>query len=748
MRFTFPELETISPYLFGNKDYDLRDSSIRQTVRDLSMSQPEFFFRAVLGNDFYKDFHVNWFNFSFQHPRTLLLAPRDSLKCLHSSTLVANPKGCQYAPEIKAGSFLTSVFKNPVSEVNHVGSKLIKDSLKIYLDEPFNFWIRVSMEHKFFAFDIYTDKFFQVTACNLDKSRHLVLLCRPPVFYPDLILSAYEIRKAVDKSFNLGFLTNEILQSDINTFRRIIRRILKKFTWEKIRSDSPFIYNSIRVLQFFHGLNDFNNDSIKLLLKSHCRRFGNLNRDKIAFILDQETDYRPLPLQVNDNFSYFTKIDKIEKIASNYAIEFYDFNVSNSHYIANGFVTHNSSFRTVGAVLYSALRDPERRYAIVSSTGKLATGYVKKIKRTCERNQVIRYCFNDVVNPREMSTWTNEALEFMRTSIFPEPTIWALGVGTDFTGFHFEEAFFDDLVTIRHRRSATLRQQAWDWFRLTALPALDKKHGRGHVTGTRYHWDDMYGKLYEIAETSETWKISRTPALDEHLLSQNVYKSFWPERFSEEDLRQIRTDYGEETFQLQYQCAAGIALADKHFLNKIRDSIVPVSVTDKVIDIVLGSDLASRGGSNSQIPIAKKASFSLVALGRHSETNKFIVLECIKIKKPSIGAKREWIKVLHLKWNPLIVAIEQQSQQSDFMDYLGEGDFPISIKPVKSFESKEARFEYILGLIASGSLFFIEESCQPLIEEMYIFPDCTADAIDALFFALRVAYHEPDIKFM
>ena len=52
--------------------------------------------------------------------------------------------------------------------------------------------------------------------------------------------------------------------------------------------------------------------------------------------------------------------------------------------------------------------------------------------------------------------------------------------------------------------------------------------------------------------------------------------------------------------------------------------------------------------------------------------------------------------------------IEFNAYQNVFKEYLEESSTPIGIKPIKSFNSKDARHDYIINLVKSGGLFFLE----------------------------------------
>ena len=752
MRWSFPAIETISPYLMGNMDFDLRDAQVREQVRNLVFYDDEFLFRTLLGLDdslFSYDIHSSWIQLAEQSPKTMLLAPRDSLKCLHPLTLVPSKFSCHYLKDLSEQTKISSVFNSQESTVNVKGTSNTDYVIRVVADDPFNFWVYASKEHEFFCFDMTRSEFVVIKAEDLRPAHHFPLISRPPNFQPFIEAADPVLNKiatnTVDMLNDRGEMDSRVFSLNTSSFLRL----LPKLQFKLLTDIDPFVLNTIQILKFYHGLlksvpNIIPSIKEKLMLKNK----RSLSVGEIAFLLDADTDFKPTPLQTSEG-TYFTKLKSVDHITvDSEPLQFLDINTTNKHYIANGFVTHNSTVRTVGGILRRALKDPEKRYAIISATGKLASGYVRKIKRICEYNPIIRYCFSDVISPADIVKWTGEALEFKRTSIYPEPTIWSLGVGTDFTGFHFDVAYFEDLVTIKHRQSVALRKSTWDWFKLTAIPALDRKKGEGHITGTRYHWDDMYTKITEIAEASGSWKILRQPACDEELLSQGIYKSFWPERFPEEELQSIREDFGEETFQLQYQVAGGAALGQNEYIQKLRDAIIPQESLAKTVDHVLGVDLASQGLADSRVPKNRKSNFSTTVLGRHIETGKYIVCNVNSIKRPTLNDQREYVYSEYETYKCLIAGIEFNAYQNVFKEYLEEGSTPIGIRPIKSFNSKDARHEYIINLIKSGGLFFLEGMCQPLIDELYTYPENTADSIDSCFFALKVCMRDVNLRFV
>ena len=232
MRWSFPAIETISPYLMGNMEFDLRDPQIREQVRNLIFYDDEFLFRTLLGLDdtlFSYDIHSSWLRLADQNSKTMLLAPRDSLKCLHPLTLVPSELECHYLKDLPEQSQISSVFNSQKSVVNIKGVSNANYVIRIVADEPFNFWVYASKEHEFFCYDMTRSEFSTIKAENLNLNCHFPLISRPPEFNPFVNADNSVLNSIVANTVNTlnikGELDNRIFSLSTDSFLHFLSKL-------------------------------------------------------------------------------------------------------------------------------------------------------------------------------------------------------------------------------------------------------------------------------------------------------------------------------------------------------------------------------------------------------------------------------------------------------------------------------------------------------------------------------------------
>lgn len=734
--YVFPRLETISPYLFGDIDFDLRDPEVKRSVRELIFTDIDFAFQALLNLTDYVPEHKRWLEFERTYPQTLLLAPRGSLKCVSPDTVVATPQGPLFAVSLTSGQ-VYSYLKEHVSRIIASGITKTAELSVVSLPPPFDFFICCSPEHVFPVFNLASGKIEEISAKFLVPGLHC-LLVRTQWDFPRC-----QTQSACEYNPQDPFLW-QALDLEADDFQLFCREF---YTHIK----DPFRRNQLDSLRLFKGC--VSQDAIADLKKQVLSRFKQIHVhtpsdvDELTWCLGLPSRFRTaLDCTIESDFC-FVPVKEVTPMYNPYPL-MVDFETTSGFYTANGVVTHNSTVTTVLGSLLAALENPDVRIAIISFNSKLSTKCVQRIRSICERNPVIRYVFGDIINPREIRLWSSEALEFCRRTLLPEPTIWALSVGTDFTGLHFDVIHFDDLVTLAHRFSPAVRARTWDWFRMTALPAIEAT-GVAHVKGTRYHWDDLYGRLYTLFEKTGSWQIMRTPAADEELYSQGIIKSFWPSKWSDEDLLSIRNNIEEDAFLLQYQVLAGkIIDEDIRDLNeRISQAMLDDDELEYCKDFVLAVDLAA---ASTSVRGPRKSSFAIVVVARHSKLNKVVVVDTFKRQRVPFEDQRRWVISKAQEYNVGWVVIEHFAYQSVFSEYVASHpDWVYPIRAFKDTESKDFKFDSLVMTIANGRLAFLRSKVDPLIQEIFSYPETTADLIDSTYNAIRsLPRHEPNIHFI
>lgn len=112
------------------------------------------------------------------------------------------------------------------------------------------------------------------------------------------------------------------------------------------------------------------------------------------------------------------------------------------------------------------------------------------------------------------------------------------GVGGSLTGEGADVGFIDDPVkNWDEALSEVYREKVWNWYTSTFLTRLSK-NGRVLLTCTRWHEDDLAGRILKRAENdpeADQWEVLRLPALKEGTPTdvdpRAEGEALWPERF-------------------------------------------------------------------------------------------------------------------------------------------------------------------------------------------------------------------------
>ena len=135
------------------------------------------------------------------------------------------------------------------------------------------------------------------------------------------------------------------------------------------------------------------------------------------------------------------------------------------------------------------------------------------------------------------------------------------GVGGGITGMGGEYIIIDDPVKNREEaNSATYREKVWDWYTSTLYTRLEKD-ACILITLTRWHEDDLAGRLLEKMKTdedAEEWTVLHLPAIYEDDTPQpyDIRKSgeaLWPAKYNVKRLKKIKSTVGTYDWSALYQ---------------------------------------------------------------------------------------------------------------------------------------------------------------------------------------------------
>ena len=129
---------------------------------------------------------------------------------------------------------------------------------------------------------------------------------------------------------------------------------------------------------------------------------------------------------------------------------------------------------------------------------------------------------------------------------------FAAGLRGPITGRRADLVVIDDPIRSHAEAdSAMHRDHVWDWYRTDLVTRL-KPHGRIALVMTRWHQDDLGGRLLD---SGEHWTVLRLPALAEanDPLGRAAGAALWPDYEDAAMLANKRAVVGPRVWQAQYQ---------------------------------------------------------------------------------------------------------------------------------------------------------------------------------------------------
>lgn len=142
----------------------------------------------------------------------------------------------------------------------------------------------------------------------------------------------------------------------------------------------------------------------------------------------------------------------------------------------------------------------------------------------------------------------------------PGGSLRASGIGGSYTGRGAQMIGIDDPFKNREEAdSEVMREAVWKFYTSTLRTRLEGE-GSIIITMTRWHSDDLVGRLLDVAKkdkSADQWVVLRLPAIKEnHDLpydSRAIGEALWPEKFPVKDLMKIKASIGDRDWSSLYQ---------------------------------------------------------------------------------------------------------------------------------------------------------------------------------------------------
>lgn len=190
-------------------------------------------------------------------------------------------------------------------------------------------------------------------------------------------------------------------------------------------------------------------------------------------------------------------------------------------------------------------RWPDKRVILCSYAAEFAESWGRKARDTfAEAHSLGLIPYGVAGDLSRASEWGVDGHEgFLLTA----------GVGGQVTGRGCNLLLVDDPTkNAEEAASLTYQERSWEWFNSTARTRLEPG-GSVVVINTRWHHNDLSGRI--LANEGADWTVVNLPALaeDEDPLGRNPGEALWPERYDTDELDRIRLQLGSHAWGSLYQ---------------------------------------------------------------------------------------------------------------------------------------------------------------------------------------------------
>ena len=314
-------------------------------------------------------------------------------------------------------------------------------------------------------------------------------------------------------------------------------------------------------------------------------------------------------------------------------------------------------------------------------------------------------------------------------------TYVSVGVGGSTTGKGANIFLIDDPIkNAEEAESETYREKTWEWFKTVAWTRLEP-NGVMIIILTRWHLDDLAGRILSNDEFKKICKVISYPAISE---AQEKYRelgeALWPDRYSLKDLKQSKLLLGSKNFSALYQ-QHPIASEDQEFK--------PHWFKERKQEEV--DRLPNRRFLTVDTAISKKASADYTGLCDNMvDRDNFWNLKAWRIKVDPLELI-DLLFTLHNNNRYEKIGIEKTIYLDAIKPFLDEEQRKRNkFLPIAELShnqvNKEIRIRGLIPRYESGSVYHIKNECLDLEEELLNFPQAIHDDVsDAAAYQSQIA---------
>jgi predicted phage terminase large subunit-like protein len=189
---------------------------------------------------------------------------------------------------------------------------------------------------------------------------------------------------------------------------------------------------------------------------------------------------------------------------------------------------------------------PDKQIIAASHTSHLANDFSRQARNRIEDEDYPFLGIEVASDAAAVQQWEVEKIEDDGSRGKRRGKYVAVGVGGTPTGKGADFLIIDDPVKDQaDADSPTVRESNWQWFKGTALTRLQPR-GSVLLIGTRWHHDDLIGRILKEDQGVNRWKVMHFPAI----LPDGT--SLDPNRWPIEELIRKRQEVGSRVWGAQY----------------------------------------------------------------------------------------------------------------------------------------------------------------------------------------------------
>lgn len=301
----------------------------------------------------------------------------------------------------------------------------------------------------------------------------------------------------------------------------------------------------------------------------------------------------------------------------------------------------------------------------------------------------------------------------------------SVGVGGSTTGFGANLFIIDDpLKNAEEADSEVIREKIWSWYASVARVRLEKNAAIVAMM-TRWHTDDLIGRILERSLGGEPWTRITFPAIaEENDRFRDIGDTLWPEKYDKAAMVSIRHDIGERAWHSLFQqvpIASETQIFKPEWMKKEFDP-KELEASGRILNRYIAIDTADTDREGADY-------IGVTVVDWDSENSWYF--QFVKRYRLNILGLVDLVFNLWEEFKPLKIGIEKKSFEDQLKPLLDEqkeerGIFPVVQELMHGGRRKEARIIGALqGRFEKGKIFFkkgAKDDTDALKRELFDFP--------------------------